>query len=93
MVFLRKLTAGGASRSFGVEVAKLAGLPPAVVDRARAILRTLESDAGPAAGRTCRGPVAPAEAEAPAQLGCSRRRPAAAGRRRTGALAELIVAR
>ena len=29
VVFLRKLTAGGASRSFGIEVAKLAGLPPA----------------------------------------------------------------
>ena len=36
VVFLRKLTPGGASRSFGVEVAKLAGLPATVVDRARA---------------------------------------------------------
>ena len=46
VVFLRKLTAGGTSRSFGVEVAKLAGLPPTVVARARAILRTLEAPAG-----------------------------------------------
>src|SRR5262245_8087032 len=68
VVFLRKLTAGGASRSFGVEVAKLAGLPPAVVDRARAILRTLESDAGAVGGDAPR-PVAPAEAEPSAQLG------------------------
>ena len=58
VVFLRKLTAGSANRSFGVEVAKLAGLPPAVVERARAILRTLESDAGPAGADVPR-PVAP----------------------------------
>jgi DNA mismatch repair protein MutS len=49
-------------------VAKLAGLPPAVIDRARAILRTLEADAGPAAANVPR-PVAPADAEASAQLG------------------------
>jgi DNA mismatch repair protein MutS len=68
VVFLRKLAPGGASRSFGVEVAKLAGLPPAVVDRARAILRTLESDGG-ARGAEVPHPVTP-EASAPApQLG------------------------
>jgi DNA mismatch repair protein MutS len=49
IVFLRKLTPGGASRSFGVDVAKLAGLPADVVARARAILATLE------AGRSDRG--------------------------------------
>jgi len=42
VVFLRKLTPGGTSRSFGIEVAKLAGLPPAVVGRARAILEHLQ---------------------------------------------------
>ncbi len=42
VVFLRKLTPGGASRSFGVEVAKLAGLPPTLVARARDILAALE---------------------------------------------------
>jgi DNA mismatch repair protein MutS len=45
VVFLRKLTPGGTSRSFGVEVAKLAGLPPTVVSRARAILERLHMDA------------------------------------------------
>ena len=55
VVFLRKLTPGGASRSFGVEVAKLAGLPPTVVERARAILRTLESRRRRPAVGTCRG--------------------------------------
>ncbi len=48
VVFLRKLVPGGANRSFGVEVAKLAGLPEAVIARAGAILRSLE--AMPAAG-------------------------------------------
>jgi DNA mismatch repair protein MutS len=68
VVFLRKLTAGGANRSFGVEVAKLAGLPPAVIARARAILKTLEADAGSVGGNVPR-PVAPAEAESGGQLG------------------------
>jgi DNA mismatch repair protein MutS len=68
VVFLRKLTAGSANRSFGVEVARLAGLPSGVVDRARAILRTLESDAPPVGANVPR-PVVPAEAEVSPQLG------------------------
>jgi len=43
VVFLRKLVPGGASRSYGIEVAKLAGLPASVVARAREILRNLEA--------------------------------------------------
>jgi DNA mismatch repair protein MutS len=43
VVFLRKLNPGGTSRSFGIEVARLAGLPDAVVARARAILEHLEA--------------------------------------------------
>ncbi len=42
IVFLRKIVRGGASRSFGVEVASLAGVPKEVTDRAKVILRTLE---------------------------------------------------
>ena len=49
IVFLRRLVSGGADRSYGVEVARLAGLPPAVVERAREILRELETAAAPAA--------------------------------------------
>jgi DNA mismatch repair protein MutS len=67
VVFLRKLVAGGASRSFGVEVARLAGLPKPVIERARAILRTLESEGGATPGSP--RPVAPAAAERSAQLG------------------------
>jgi DNA mismatch repair protein MutS len=42
MVFLRTLTPGGTNRSFGIEVARLAGLPVSVVSRARALLAHLE---------------------------------------------------
>ncbi len=69
VVFLRKLTAGGTSRSFGIEVAKLAGLPASVVARARAILQRLEVDAAsPAARASEPHPALPGQGEAP-QLG------------------------
>jgi DNA mismatch repair protein MutS len=47
IVFLRRLVPGGADRSYGVEVARLAGLPESVVERAREILRELETAAAP----------------------------------------------
>jgi DNA mismatch repair protein MutS len=43
MIFLRKIVPGATDDSFGVEVAKLAGLPTSVVTRARQILAELES--------------------------------------------------
>ena len=46
MIFLRKIVPGAADDSYGVEVAKLAGLPNAVVSRAREILAELESQNG-----------------------------------------------
>lgn len=42
VVFLRKIVRGGASRSFGIEVAKLAGVPNLVLDRAKEISKNLE---------------------------------------------------
>lgn len=48
VIFLRRLVEGGANRSYGIQVARLAGLPRAVVDRARAILHDLENGEGPA---------------------------------------------
>jgi DNA mismatch repair protein MutS len=42
VVFLRKIVAGKADRSYGIHVAKLAGLPPAVINRAQAVLYQLE---------------------------------------------------
>lgn len=43
VVFLRKLVEGGSEHSFGIHVAKLAGLPPAIVTRANEVLHQLES--------------------------------------------------
>ena len=45
IVFLRKIVPGAADDSYGVEVAKLAGLPDRVVSRARELLKDLESGA------------------------------------------------
>ena len=45
IIFLRKILPGGADRSYGIEVAKLAGIPEKVLKRARAILTELESQA------------------------------------------------
>jgi DNA mismatch repair protein MutS len=42
IVFLHRLVPGGADRSYGIEVARLAGVPAPVIRRAREILRTLE---------------------------------------------------
>ena len=68
VVFLRKLTPGGTSRSFGIEVAKLAGLPPAVVGRARAILERLQLGASSPRRPDEPHPALPGQGEAP-QLG------------------------
>ena len=57
VVFLHKLCAGAASRSYGVAVARLAGVPEGVVARAKAILSTLEAGAALPSGQpsTLRG--------------------------------------
>ncbi|HEV7703155.1 MAG TPA: DNA mismatch repair protein MutS [Gemmatimonadaceae bacterium] len=44
VLFLHTLIAGGADRSYGIEVGRLAGLPPAVVSRARVMLKLLEAE-------------------------------------------------
>ena len=49
MIFLRKIVPGAADDSYGVEVAKLAGLPERVITRAREILKKLETQAPQAA--------------------------------------------
>lgn len=43
VVFLRKIMRGGANRSFGIEVAALAGVPVGVLDRAKVILKAVEN--------------------------------------------------
>ena len=43
ILFLRKIVRGSADKSFGVQVARLAGIPDAVIERAGEILRSLEN--------------------------------------------------
>jgi DNA mismatch repair protein MutS len=45
IVFLRRILPGGASKSYGIDVARLAGLPTNVIDRARVIMSELETGA------------------------------------------------
>jgi DNA mismatch repair protein MutS len=42
IIFLRKIVEGGTNRSYGIQVARLAGLPAKVIDRAKEILSNLE---------------------------------------------------
>lgn len=44
VIFLRKLVKGGSEHSFGIHVAKMAGMPQSIVTRANTILKQLESD-------------------------------------------------
>jgi DNA mismatch repair protein MutS len=66
VVFLRRLAPGAASRSYGIQVARLAGLPAGLIERARAILANLEGGELDAEGRPrLAGPAADA-GDAPA---------------------------
>jgi DNA mismatch repair protein MutS len=44
VIFLRKLVAGGSEHSFGIHVARMAGMPPSVVKRANEVLQELENN-------------------------------------------------
>ena len=44
VIFLRKLVKGGSEHSFGIHVAKLAGMPKSIVNRANEILKQLEKE-------------------------------------------------
>jgi DNA mismatch repair protein MutS len=44
VVFLHEVMPGAADRSYGIQVAKLAGLPPAVIERAKVVLAELEAE-------------------------------------------------
>ena len=52
VIFLRKLASGGSTHSFGIHVARMAGMPPALIDRANEILAQLENsrDSKPSPG-------------------------------------------
>jgi DNA mismatch repair protein MutS len=66
VVFLRKIETGGSDRSFGIQVARLAGLPAPVVVRAQEILRNLERTEFDREGRPR---LAHSEGEAPPASG------------------------
>ena len=69
IVFLHQLRPGGANRSYGIEVGRLAGLPPDVIERAREILRDLEgTHSGGGAGLGRSGRHRPGSTPAPDQL-------------------------
>lgn len=58
VLFLHKLQPGGADRSYGIEVGRLAGLPAAVLTRAKELLRLLEAEQiVPRSGRTSAPPA------------------------------------
>jgi len=66
ILFLHRLQPGGADRSYGIEVGRLAGLPAGVLDRAKELLRLLEAEQiVPRSGRTARGRQGSAEAQLP----------------------------
>ena len=50
LLFLHRVVHGGASRSYGIEAARLAGVPPAVVRRARQVLGRIEANSHVAVG-------------------------------------------
>src|SRR5213082_774500 len=50
IIFLRKIVPGGADKSYGIQVARLAGLPKEILDRAKDILAHLENPNGATAG-------------------------------------------
>jgi len=63
IIFLRKIVPGGASHSYGIQVARLAGLPQGVIERAKEILLNLEKGEYGDGGvpRLARGKKAPAQ--------------------------------
>lgn len=64
ITFLRKVRKGPASRSYGIEVASLAGIPPSVVERAREVLKEMEGRYGLESGNG-RPPQPPAPERGP----------------------------
>ncbi len=59
ILFLRRLEAGGADRSYGIQVARLAGFPPHLIDRAKTLLAELEGALAGSGGGLGRGEGAP----------------------------------
>jgi DNA mismatch repair protein MutS len=70
IVFLHKIVDGGTDRSYGIHVARLAGVPQELLERARQILNDVEEDAEDLAPRIAKGSRRRrAEPDGPEQLG------------------------
>lgn len=66
IIFLRKIIPGAADKSYGIQVARLAGLPKEILDRAKAILTSLEANStAPGSGRDACGNPDPDKSEIP----------------------------
>ena len=84
IIFLRKIVPGRADRSYGIQVARLAGLPAIVVDRAKEILQGLERDELSRGGRpTLSGTRGGPETYQMGLFAARRRQRPACGRRRS----------
>lgn len=68
ILFLRRLEAGGADRSYGIQVARLAGFPPHLIERAKELLAELEGDRAGSGEGLGRGKNAPSSQRARDQL-------------------------
>ena len=84
IVFLHKIVPGRSDRSYGIQVARLAGMPPAVIARARAILDALERDELARGGRPS---ISGTAAEPQQQLGLFQMGSRRSGRREACATA------
>ena len=69
IIFLRKLVEGGTNRSYGIQVARLAGIPEAVIRRSQVILARIESGMQPRAARPPQAAGTAAKRRGPVQLG------------------------
>jgi DNA mismatch repair protein MutS len=69
ILFLHRLQPGGADRSYGIEVGRLAGLPAEVLNRARQVLKLLEGEQLAVSGKRKNGGADDTSATRPDQLG------------------------
>jgi len=73
IIFLRKLVEGGTNRSYGIQVARLAGIPVQVIDRAKKILYNIENDENGLRGAPVQDDTSGDSAEIPVQLNLFRK--------------------
>ncbi|MGE4298564.1 MAG: DNA mismatch repair protein MutS [Desulfovibrionaceae bacterium] len=92
IVFLRRMVPGPSDRSYGIEVAKLAGVPRPVVERAKTVLAELEAKARDR-DDTLTAPRAVAQSLLPGFAPCAEGAPAAAGHPMLDALRSVDVDR